>query len=213
MIENAGDSKNAMAIAFGPVLSRRLGRILGINNIPPKVCSYSCLYCQVDAVDEAIWRKINRPHRSLCMGKILEGMREFARSYKCELATEMVLVEGINDLEESVKPVANFLAELRPSRAYLSVPTRPPAEDIRPSDEACMNRAFQIFGRRLDRVECLVRYEGEDFAFLGDAEIELLAITAVHSMSEAAVKRFLDQAGIGWSLVKNLIGRGGYLRG
>ena len=34
-------------IAFGPVPSRRLGRSLGINNIPPKSCSYSCIYCQV----------------------------------------------------------------------------------------------------------------------------------------------------------------------
>ncbi|WP_404361011.1 radical SAM protein [Methylotuvimicrobium sp. KM1] len=34
-------------IVFGPVPSRRLGRSLGINNIPPKHCSYSCLYCQV----------------------------------------------------------------------------------------------------------------------------------------------------------------------
>lgn len=38
-----------MSIAFGPVPSRRLGRSLGINNIPPKSCSYSCLYCQVGA--------------------------------------------------------------------------------------------------------------------------------------------------------------------
>ena len=38
-----------MTIAFGPVPSRRLGRSLGINNIPPKSCSYSCLYCQVGA--------------------------------------------------------------------------------------------------------------------------------------------------------------------
>jgi wyosine [tRNA(Phe)-imidazoG37] synthetase (radical SAM superfamily) len=34
-------------VAFGPVPSRRLGRSLGINNIPPKICSYSCVYCQV----------------------------------------------------------------------------------------------------------------------------------------------------------------------
>lgn len=32
---------------FGPVPSRRLGRSLGINNIPPKICSYSCIYCQI----------------------------------------------------------------------------------------------------------------------------------------------------------------------
>lgn len=38
-------------IIFGPVPSRRLGRSLGVNNIPPKVCSYSCIYCQVGATD------------------------------------------------------------------------------------------------------------------------------------------------------------------
>ncbi|MEA3557840.1 MAG: radical SAM protein [Candidatus Thermoplasmatota archaeon] len=34
-------------LAFGPVPSRRLGRSLGVNNIPPKICSYSCIYCQL----------------------------------------------------------------------------------------------------------------------------------------------------------------------
>ena len=34
-------------IAFGPVPSRRLGYSLGINHIPAKHCSYSCVYCQV----------------------------------------------------------------------------------------------------------------------------------------------------------------------
>lgn len=36
-----------MSIIFGPVPSRRLGMSLGINNIPFKVCSYSCIYCQI----------------------------------------------------------------------------------------------------------------------------------------------------------------------
>ncbi len=35
-------------IAFGPIPSRRLGRSLGVNNVPqPKACSYGCVYCQV----------------------------------------------------------------------------------------------------------------------------------------------------------------------
>lgn len=34
-------------IVYGPVPSRRLGKSLGVNNIPHKVCSYSCAYCQV----------------------------------------------------------------------------------------------------------------------------------------------------------------------
>ncbi len=39
-------------LTFGPVPSRRLGRSLGINNIPAKVCSYSCVYCQLRPASE-----------------------------------------------------------------------------------------------------------------------------------------------------------------
>lgn len=34
-------------VVFGPVPSRRLGRSLGINNIPFKNCTYNCIYCQL----------------------------------------------------------------------------------------------------------------------------------------------------------------------
>jgi wyosine [tRNA(Phe)-imidazoG37] synthetase (radical SAM superfamily) len=38
-------------ILYGPVPSRRLGQSIGINNIPPKTCSYSCIYCQLGRTD------------------------------------------------------------------------------------------------------------------------------------------------------------------
>ena len=41
-------------IAYGPVPSRRLGRSLGINNIPPKTCTYACVYCQVGRTTEMV---------------------------------------------------------------------------------------------------------------------------------------------------------------
>ncbi len=42
-----GDKILNYSFVYGPVPSRRLGRSLGINNIPPKICSYSCVYCQL----------------------------------------------------------------------------------------------------------------------------------------------------------------------
>jgi len=45
-------------IAFGPVPSRRLGRIPGINNITPKHGTYSCIHCQVGpATDMSLERR------------------------------------------------------------------------------------------------------------------------------------------------------------
>ncbi|HEX9906982.1 MAG TPA: radical SAM protein [Thermoplasmata archaeon] len=35
--------------AFGPVPSRRLGQSLGVNTVPCKTCTYSCVYCQLGA--------------------------------------------------------------------------------------------------------------------------------------------------------------------
>jgi wyosine [tRNA(Phe)-imidazoG37] synthetase (radical SAM superfamily) len=37
---------------YGPVPSRRLGRSLGIDLVPHKVCSYDCIYCQVGKTTE-----------------------------------------------------------------------------------------------------------------------------------------------------------------
>jgi wyosine [tRNA(Phe)-imidazoG37] synthetase (radical SAM superfamily) len=34
---------------FGPVMSRRLGRSLGIDLLPFKTCSYNCVYCECGA--------------------------------------------------------------------------------------------------------------------------------------------------------------------
>lgn len=36
-----------MPYVFGPVPSRRLGLSLGVDLIPPKTCTYDCLYCQL----------------------------------------------------------------------------------------------------------------------------------------------------------------------
>lgn len=32
---------------FGPVMSRRIGRSLGVDVLPPKTCTYDCIYCQL----------------------------------------------------------------------------------------------------------------------------------------------------------------------
>jgi len=54
---NATNSNNSMnatnpstpvpSYVFGPVPSRRLGLSLGVDLIPPKTCTFDCLYCQV----------------------------------------------------------------------------------------------------------------------------------------------------------------------
>ncbi|MCD6453540.1 MAG: radical SAM protein [Dehalococcoidales bacterium] len=291
-----------VSVVYGPVPSRRLGYSLGINNIPPKICSYSCVYCQlgstlkrqlrresfysperiaqqvtenvnrlrgkgqpidyltlvsdgeptldsnlgreiellkplrskiavitnasllwrddvrqdlqkadwvslkVDAVTEEIWQHIDRPHRSLKLEAIQEGMLRFADSFKGCLTTETMLISGVNDSRQEMERVSDFLARLEPAQAYLAIPTRPPAvEEIAAATESTLNQAYQIFSNRLSRVEYLIGDEGNAFATSGRADDDLLSITAVHPMREAAVKELLNKNGVGWGVVTRLI--------
>ena len=290
------------SIVYGPVPSRRLGRSLGINNIPPKICSYSCVYCRlgrtlkmeveprsiyktskiaeqlrtkfkqvtdkgelvdyvtfvpdgeptldadlgteielvktlgariavitngsllwredtrqnlqkvdwvslkVDALSEETWHTINRPHKSLKLEAVLQGMVEFAQVFENELTTETMLLKGVNDDLDEIKRIADFLALLKPNKAYVAIPTRPPAEKVEAASEQTINDAYQIFKEKLGKeVEYLIGYEGNAFACTGNVQEDLLSITAVHPMREEAVAEFLRRADSSWKTVQNLI--------
>lgn len=286
-------------IAFGPVPSRRLGMSLGVNNIPPKICTYSCIYCQlgrtlrlsverrgfctpdrvlneverkiseagdvridyitfvpddeptldlnlgreidllgtlghrvavisnasllwdpdvregpmsadlvsikIDTANESTWR-INRPHRSLKLSRILEGICEFASDYGGDLITESMLIRDLNDDDGSLRAIAEFLSEVEPRAAFISAPIRPPAESwALPPGEERLNAAYQIMSEILDRVELLVSQEEGSFVSTGDLRSDILSITAVHPMREAALRALLDSRGEDWALVESLL--------
>jgi len=163
---------------------------------------------KVDAIGEEIWHKVNRPHRHLKLDDILEEILEFARGFRGEIITETMLVDGVNDGSEEVKRIADFLSRLRPSKAYVAVPTRPPAEAwVRPASEWAVNMAYQTFREALgsDRTEYLVGYEGDAFASTRDLQGDLLSIVSVHPMREDAVKEFLKKGNADWNVVTRLI--------
>jgi len=199
-------------------LLRPLGlRIAVISNAP--LCSRAgvrdalrqadWVSLKVDAVQEDAWRRVNRPHKRLLLAPILEGMLEFAGGYRGTLTTETMLVGGVNDGERDAAEVGDFLARLRPVTAYVAVPIRPPAEKtVRPPSANALNRYYQVLRSRIERVELLVGYEGNAFAFTGDVAEDLLSITAVHPMRRDAVKSFLARANADWSVIRELIRQG-----
>ncbi len=289
-------------IVFGPIPSRRLGRSLGINNIPPKTCTYSCIYCQVgrtnsltinrksffspddiynetalkikqlkiknenidyltfvpdgeptldinlgtsikmlkelgirvavitngsmlwdesvkedlmnadlisiktDTVFRETWKQINRPHGELKLNNITRGILEFSSVFKGTLYTETMLAAGINDSIESVFITAEFIQTLNPAKAFLLIPTRPPAEaKVDAPDMKIRSTALYIFRSKIEN-SFLVDYdEGNNFSFASEAKKELLDILSVHPMKKKAVEDFLTKADISWDMIKTLI--------
>jgi wyosine [tRNA(Phe)-imidazoG37] synthetase (radical SAM superfamily) len=164
---------------------------------------------KVDAVQDTIWRQINRPHGELRLSAILDGILAFAKVFAGKLVTETMLVRGLNDGDDCIKEVADFLRRLQPCQAYLSIPIRPPTEEwVHGPDEDALNRAYQILAPEVKRVEYLIGYEGDSFAVTGTIERELLSITEVHPMRETAVAALLTRAGSSWEIVDRLVASG-----
>ncbi len=293
-------------LVYGPVPSRRLGRSLGLNNIPYKYCSYSCIYCQVgrttkmrvepsvfyqpeallretrariekvgveghrvdyisfvpdgeptldlnlgnlvsmlkkeltipiavitngsllwreevaeavsladwvsvkvDSVVEPVWRRINRPDRRLALPKLLEGIRSFTRSYGGDLVTETMLVENVNTNPEDLTELASFLSELSPKKAYLSIPSRPPAEArVRIPAKGAIRKARETLADAGLTVEGLTAYEGDQFDVTADAEQDILSIAAVHPLRRDALQRLIESVGADWKIVEKLLDEG-----
>ena len=161
---------------------------------------------KVDSVSSEIWHRINRPHKSLKLETVLEGMLKFAYIFKRKIITETMLIRNLNDGREELERIAGFLMKLKPVKAYLTIPTRPPARKaIMVPEEQKLNMAFQAFNGRLDSVECLMGYERNEFAITNNLEDDLLAITSVHPMRKEAVLELLMKAGTDWGIVEKLI--------
>jgi len=161
---------------------------------------------KVDAVRHQTWQRIDRPHGDLRLEAVLDGVLQFSEGFGGELDTETMLLDGLNDDDDNLRPLATFLQHLKPRCSYLAIPTRPPAvAEIRPAREEAIVRAHDTLSAALSRVELLTGFEGTDFANTGDARADLLAITAVHPMRSDQVELLLQRCSASWEVVEWLV--------
>ena len=164
---------------------------------------------KVDTVDETVWKRINQPLRWIDFRKMLKGLRSFASSYKGQLHTETMLIEGYNDLKVQMDQTAFFISHLKPAKAYLSIPTRPPAlREIKPVTEEKLTEAWQTFQQAGINPELLTGFEGTDTGTTGNAAEDILNITAVHPLREDTISRLLEQENADHSVIDSLVDRG-----
>jgi wyosine [tRNA(Phe)-imidazoG37] synthetase (radical SAM superfamily) len=95
-----------VAYIFGPVPSRRLGLSLGVDLLPPKTCTYECLYCQVGRTT----RRIIEPAPLVPLGDVLEDLRESLDKVTPDIITfsgsgEPTLHSGIDRVIDFVRGV------------------------------------------------------------------------------------------------------------
>ncbi|NMC80893.1 MAG: radical SAM protein [Chloroflexi bacterium] len=161
---------------------------------------------KVDAVIEADWRKINRPHRRLSLPVILTNILRFRDRFQGEFITETMLVANINDSEAAIQRLSDYLVELQPFKSYLSIPTRPPAESwVEPPSPDSIRQILRIISERVPFIDLLLESEAPNFISTGNLLEDILSITAVHPLREEALRHMIIQAGADWSIIEELL--------
>lgn len=72
---------------YGPVPSRRLGRSLGIDLLPAKICSYDCIYCQLGRTTATTIKR--RPYR-----KAVEVLDQLEQALDRGVTADCVTIAG-----------------------------------------------------------------------------------------------------------------------
>jgi wyosine [tRNA(Phe)-imidazoG37] synthetase (radical SAM superfamily) len=96
---------------YGPVPSRRLGRSLGIDLVPHKICTYDCIYCQIgNTTDKTLVRKEYVPVK-----EILEEVRRFLKEETSSIdhlslsgSGEPTLHSQIRSVIEGIKTITSI---------------------------------------------------------------------------------------------------------
>jgi wyosine [tRNA(Phe)-imidazoG37] synthetase (radical SAM superfamily) len=164
---------------------------------------------KVDAASDAVWRRVNRPHGRLSFETVLDGVRQFAHSRGGTLVTETMLVASVNDTDEEIDALSREIAALAPSVAWLATPVRPPAEPWVGAPSALgFERALRVFTRRISTVLPLAPRGSEQWLTLDPEGEHLLAMAAVHPLSQAELEHLLRSSDATWATVDALLDEG-----
>jgi wyosine [tRNA(Phe)-imidazoG37] synthetase (radical SAM superfamily) len=99
----------SMKHIFGPVNSRRLGRSLGIDLLPKKICNFDCIYCEVGATTQHTCERAEYVPTEEIFAEIEQYCADPARLAKVDVVT--VTASGEPTLHAGLGRILRFLKE------------------------------------------------------------------------------------------------------
>ncbi len=144
----------------------------------------------LDTVTPSIFKKIDRPHKSIKIEDIIEGIKNFRKIYDKELIIEILVVKGINDKEDEFKKLNDVLKDINPDRVDISTIDRPPAYNV---EGVSTDRLFELSKYIENQNIFIPTREKLDFKIENLTKEELLTTLKKRPFSESDVKNIFDE--------------------
>jgi wyosine [tRNA(Phe)-imidazoG37] synthetase (radical SAM superfamily) len=113
-----------------PVVVLTNGSLLSNAKVRRDLRAADIVVPSLDAVIPSVFAKVNRPHPSLTVKKIIDGLARFRKEYKGQIWLEVMLLKGVNDGQPHLKKLKETIALIRPDKVQLNTVVRPPAENF-----------------------------------------------------------------------------------
>lgn len=141
-----------------PVAVLTNGTLLSRPDVRRDLAAADVVVPSLDAASAGLFRRVNRPHDSLTIDRIIDGLARFRDGYAGEIRLEIMLVKGINDSPASIAALKSAVARVRPDRIELNTVARPPAERrAEPLDPAGLRKVRAALGPRAKIVASAAR--------------------------------------------------------
>jgi wyosine [tRNA(Phe)-imidazoG37] synthetase (radical SAM superfamily) len=105
----------------------------------------------LDAVDEKIFRQIDRPHAGIKPDQIIAGLVAFRKEFRGKIWLEVMLVSGINDGIGHINKLKEVIRRINPDKIQLNSPVRATAEEnVLPVQRARLEKIREILGDKAE---------------------------------------------------------------
>ena len=103
------------------------GSRFGKKSVQNALNHFDMVKFSLDSAYQKTYKKIDRIHKSLDLDSIMSGIESYAKIRSNVLICEILLVKNINDNDESMIPLADFLRKIGVDRVDIGTIDRPPA--------------------------------------------------------------------------------------
>ncbi len=178
---------------YGPVPSRRLGRSLGVDLVPFKVCSYDCIYCQLGRTTDLTTKRREYVPVDQVLDEVRQRLQDGPRPDVISLAGsgEPTLHARIGDIIAGIKQLTDIPVAVITNGSLLWHPevrrALMGADLILPSLDAGTPAAFQRVNRPHPEITYERMVEGlVDFSsqFEGEIRLEVFVLAGITDLAD-----------------------------
>lgn len=111
-----------------PIAVLTNGTLLWKKSVRRALLAADLVVPSLDAATQKMFVRVNRPHKSLKLDVIVQGLKFFREEFRGQIWLEIMLIKNINDSPAHIRELKKIVSRIKPDKVQLNTVIRPPAD-------------------------------------------------------------------------------------